>query len=74
MITYTKITNDAPSSHIGKWKIHYDDGTDITPLPMGDDDEWPSYPLVVGSEDDARVYSRSWADYLYALAKTKTRR
>ena len=72
-LKHTKIESDrtTPSHHVGKWKITYDDGKEIVPLPLTEDEEWPSYPTILDTEEDAKVYKKCWADYIYALARSK---
>jgi hypothetical protein len=72
-LKHARIESDhsTPSHHVGKWRVSYVDGREIIPLPLTPDEEWPSYPTILDTEEDAEMYKKCWADYIYALGRSK---
>ena len=72
MVTYSKIpiSRNTHSTHVGKWRIHYQNGDLISPDNWsGEINDWPDYPTVVTNEEDAVIFSQSWDDWLLAAGK-----
>tara|TARA_A100001037_G_scaffold252780_1_gene236951 strand:- start:584 stop:814 length:231 start_codon:yes stop_codon:yes gene_type:complete len=69
-VTYSKVpfTRDTQSSHIGKWRIHYQNGDPITLDPGVEPENWPDYPVIVEDEEEAVIFSQSWNDWLSTRA------
>lgn len=75
MITYSKIpfTRDTKSSHVGKWRIHYQNGDQITSEDLNvDPANWPDYPTVVETEEEALIFSQSWDDWILSAKAALT--
>ncbi len=69
IVSYTKISPSpsTPSSRIGKYQIHFEGGSEISPKSFTDlDFTWPSYPLIVDNEEHAKMYASCWESYLHA--------
>lgn len=74
IVKYEKVipTESTPSSEIGKYKITFADGSDITHQSIEKhcpEFTWPSFPLVCDSENDARVFKRSWEQFIRGQSK-----
>lgn len=73
LTTYHKVTSpNAHSSEVGQYRVTFADGSEITHETISAHDpnfHWPSIPLVANSEDDAKIFSRSWAAYIKTQSK-----
>ena len=71
-----EIKANTPASEVGKYKITFADGSTISQDSISKycpNFTWPSYPLVCDTESDAKVFKRSWDNYLKIHSKVSLR-
>ena len=78
IVRYEKVitTQSTPSSEIGKYKITFADGSDITHQSIEKhfpEFTWPSFPLVCDNENDAKVFKRSWELFIIGQSKVRSK-
>ena len=71
LTSYHKITSPESSS-IGKFRITFADGSEINHeniVSLDPNFHWPSIPLEANSEDEAKLFSKSWEHYIKSQSK-----
>lgn len=71
LTSYHKIVSP-DSSSLGKYRITFADGSEITHENITSLDpnfHWPTIPLEANNEDDAKLFSKSWEHYIKSQSR-----